>query len=107
MSNTNFCESDVKENRMNDEDVPPRRCFLYHYQGSDCHPVTSKMKWSEQVNDLMMECCYQGGPARGYRKRLHPDWKKEVCLSVSNKKYVTNKTHYYESMIRGNQEKSL
>lgn len=86
MSNTNFVKSGVKESRMNDEAVLSSRCSLYQQQGPDHHPVTTRTKWSKQVIDLVMECYYRGVPVRGYRKKLHQEWRKRGLFECIEQK---------------------
>ena len=86
MSNTNFVKSGVKESRMNDEAVLSSRCSLYQQHGLDHHPVTTTTKWSKQVIDLVMECYYRGVPVRGYRKKLHQEWRKRGLFECIEQK---------------------
>ena len=34
----------------------PGRCSPIQQEGPGCHPLTARMKWNREVNNVVMEC---------------------------------------------------
>ena len=58
------------------------RCSSAQQRGPGRYPATARMKWSKEVNKVVMECFYkcrpfdeEGKPIRGYRQRMYREWR--------------------------------
>ena len=58
------------------------RCSSAQQRGPGRFPATARMKWSKEVNKVVMEYFYkcwpfdkEGKPIRGYRQRMYREWR--------------------------------
>ena len=63
---------------------------LYGMGGPGHYQATAKMKWSKELNVLVMECYFlskptyvNGRPVRGYRRRMHNFWKERGLPTIT------------------------
>ena len=86
MSNQSFSMNSVKETGTNSgEGLSPGRCPTEQNGGPGRHRTTAnrgrRKKWSQEVNRIVMECCYNSNPeVVGYIERMHMIWKEKECL---------------------------
>ena len=76
MSNLIFENNGVNGTGMPFKGPLPGRCSPTQQQGPDRCPVTARVKWNKEVNQVVMECFYrdkpfdeEGKPIREYRKK--------------------------------------
>ena len=77
------------------EGASPGRCFSAQQREPGRHHAIARMKWSKEINKVIMECFYRsnlfdenGKPIRGYRQRMFREWKKEECLIQQNSNVI-------------------
>ena len=76
MSNNSLSNNDVNGAGSLREGSSSGRCSLGEQRGPGRYPATARMRWSKEVNKVMMECFYRSKPfdenerhIRGYRQR--------------------------------------
>ena len=82
MSNQNIENNDVNGAGTFCEGSSSGRCSPAQQRGPGRNPTTARMKWSKEVNKVVMECFYRsepfdvnGKPIRGYRQRMFREWR--------------------------------
>ena len=82
MSNLIFENNGVNGTGMPFKGPLPGRCSPTQQQGPDRCPVTARVKWNKEVNQVVMECFYrdkpfdeEGKPIREYRKKMFREWR--------------------------------
>jgi len=96
MLNTSLFPNNVNGAGTSCEGTSSGRCSSGEQQGPGRYPMTARMRWSKEVNRVMMECFYrskpsdeEGRPIRGYRQRMFRQWRLRGMLSLQNNMYVT------------------
>ena len=81
MSNNELFSNGVNESGTSWEALSPGRCSTGQQRGPGRQPATARMKWSKDVNKVVMRCYLKsdpvnenGAPIRGYRKRMFRIW---------------------------------
>ena len=75
MSNTNCSNNGMNETEASSNSVSPGRCTMEPQHGPGRHQATARIKWSKEVNKIVMRCFYKSEPnKRGYRKRMLEIW---------------------------------
>ena len=76
MSNDNLSDNGVNEAGTVSEGLSPGRCPIVTQRGPGRHHTTARMKWTKEVNKLVIKCFYKSNQSqRGYRKRMIKIWK--------------------------------
>jgi len=82
MLNTSLFPNDVNGAGTSCESNSSGRCSLGEQRGPGRYPMTARMRWSKEVNKVVMECfCRskpsdeEGRPIRGYRQRMLRQWR--------------------------------
>ena len=77
MSNNELFSNGVNESGTSSEAPSPGRCSTGQQRGPGRQPATARMKWSKEVNKVVMMCYLKidpvnenGAPIRGYRKLM-------------------------------------
>ena len=81
MSNNELFSNGVNESGTSCEALSPGRCSTGQQRGPGRQPATARMKWSKDVNKVVMRCYLKsdpvnenGAPIRGYRRRMFKIW---------------------------------
>ena len=92
---------DYTENSNNDvngtgtlcEGSPSGRCYVDEQHRPGRHPATARLKWTKEINKLVMECFFlskpfddNGKPVRGYRQRMYRIWKEKCPFEVTEQR---------------------
>ena len=82
MSNNSLSNNDVNGAGSLREGSSSGRCSLGEQRGPGRYPATARMRWSKEVNKVVMECFYRSKPfdenerpIRGYRQRMFKEWR--------------------------------
>ena len=82
MSNNSLSNNDVNGAGSLREGSSSGRCSLGEQRGPGRYPATARMRWSKEVNTVVMECFYRSKPfdenerpIRGYRQRMFKEWR--------------------------------
>lgn len=80
------------------EGASPGRCPVGEQRRPGRHPDTARLKWSKEVNRVVMECYLRskavnenGVPMRGYRQRLLREWQE---IGLRNRGFVIRLGQY-------------
>ena len=81
MSNNGLFINGVNESGTSGEAFSPGRCSTGQQRGPGRQPATARVKWSRDVNKVVMKCYLKsnpmnenGIPIRGYRKCMCKVW---------------------------------
>ena len=79
--------------RETGEAASPGRCPTVGQGGPGRHSTTPRMKWSRDINIVVIECYYlskpvdeSGRPVRGYRQRMHAVWKERGLPKITEQR---------------------
>lgn len=93
MSDQSFEINGVNGTGTNSEGASPGRVSPVRQRGPGRHPVTARMKWSKEVNKVVMECFYrsrpfdeEGKPIRGYRQRMFREWRERGNMELTEQR---------------------
>ena len=51
------------------------------------NPSTAKLRWTKEINKLVMKCCIRGNPSRrGCRKRMAAIWREIGVFEVTEQR---------------------
>ena len=56
MSNTNCSNNGINETEASSNSASPGRCTMEPQRGPGRHHVTARIKWSKEVNKIVMRC---------------------------------------------------
>ena len=72
------------------EGSSPGRCFLVRQRGPVRHSTTVRIKWSKNMNKIVMECFFRSKPSddggkliRGHRQRRMQEWKEHGFFEIT------------------------
>ena len=92
-SSNSFSDNAVNETRPSWDGLSPGRCSVGKQRKPGRHPATARVKWTKQLNRVVMECYYEsrptddnGVPLRGYRQRMHKAWRERGMFSLSEQR---------------------
>ena len=75
MSINNLNDNDVNGAGTSCESSTSGRCSTETQREPDRQQTTAKLKWTKEVNKIVMRCFYKSDPSkRGYRKRMIAIW---------------------------------
>ena len=87
ISNTNCSNNGVNANEASSNSVSSGRCTIEPQYGPGRHQATARIKWSKEINKIMMRCFYKSEPnKRGYRKRILEIWKDIGVFEVTEQR---------------------
>ena len=68
-------DNGVNGTQADSVDASPGRVTWEQQQGPGRNPDTARLRWTKEVNKLVMKCYIQSDPSkRGYRKRMLAIW---------------------------------
>ena len=75
------------------EGASPGKCFSAQQRQPGRHHATARMKWSKEINKVIMECFYSsnpfgenGKPIRGYRQRMFGECKERKMFETTEQR---------------------
>lgn len=86
-SNEDISDNGVNGTGAASKGVSPGRCPMEEQRWPGHHQVTARMKWSKEVNRIVMRCFYKSEPnKRGYRKSTMDAWKEIGVFEVTEQR---------------------
>ena len=82
-------DNDVNGTGTSSEGTSSGRCSVDEQRRPGRYQATAKMKWTKEMNIVVMECFYSadpydenGVPIRGYRQRMHREWRERGMFNT-------------------------